>query len=273
MDIAWTVRIIVLRRVVPRGVQACNGDMVRVRRRNSYVYGGHPIAWASHRMGWPPAPFGTASWAPSRRSQDTGAGTGHIASAASRATIAKALCSSTDAKSMSRNSYANGCDLCFRTEKKKIPGTHFEKVSSFREPYVRKLRSELETKLALHSAHSRDEVDIDAWSQDIIHHGWPSSADVTNAIKISAARDQLQAALSSAAECSPKKCKASGQPSMSAAGARGADVVARRPSLDRSSSSGRQAYFFNLCERVSCLICALHSTTLPRTLILHSVQQ
>ena len=41
-------------------------------------------------------------------------------------------------------------------------------MSSFREPYVRKLRSELETKLALHSAHSRDEVDIDAWSQDII---------------------------------------------------------------------------------------------------------
>ena len=37
MDIAWTVRIIVLRRVVPRGVQACNGDMVRVRRRNSYA--------------------------------------------------------------------------------------------------------------------------------------------------------------------------------------------------------------------------------------------
>ena len=131
---------------------------------------------ASH-VGWPPAPFGTASWAPSRRSQDTGAGTGRIASAASRATIAKALCSSTDAKSMSRNSYANGCDLCFRTEKKKIPGTHFEKVSSFREPYVRKLRSELETKLALHSAHSRDEVDIDAWSQDIIIG--PSSADVT----------------------------------------------------------------------------------------------
>ena len=235
MDIAWIVRIIVLRRVVPRGVQACNGDMVRVRRRNSYVYGGHPIAWASHRMGWPPAPFGTASWAPSRRSQDTGAGTGRIASAASRATIAKALCSSTDAKSMSRNSYANGCDLCFRTEKKKIPGTHFEKVSSFREPYVRKLRSELETKLALHSAHSRDEVDIDAWSQDIIM----AELSGCNAIKISAARDQLQAALSSAAECSPKKCKASGQPSMSAAGARGADVVARRPSLDQARAGAK----------------------------------
>lgn len=154
-------------------------------------------------------------------------------------------------------------------QKKKIPGTHFEKVSSFREPYVRKLRSELETKLALHSAHSRDEVDIDAWSQDIIM----AELSGCNAIKISAARDQLQAALSSAAECSPKKCKASGQPSMSAAGARGADVVARRPSLDRARSSGRQAYFFNLCERVSCLICALHSTTLLRTLILHSVQQ
>ena len=182
---------------------------------------------ASH-VGWPPAPFGTASWAPSRRSQDTGAGTGRIASAASRATIAKALCSSTDAKSMSRNSYANGCDLCFRTEKKKIPGTHFEKVSSFREPYVRKLRSELETKLALHSAHSRDEVDIDAWSQDIIM----AELSGCNAII-------LQAALSSAAECSPKKCKASGQPSMSAAGARGADVVARRPSLDRARAGAK----------------------------------